>query len=249
MAPSTACSASLLQGAWRPAYSGCSVEETAGDADVIPGRLLPVGVAQQGCGMVRDDDRDAPEPMHLVSQRPDRLLRVEEGLRRSAAHGQHDFRLEEHDLAEQVWRAGRDLVVLRQTVLRWAALHHVADEDPLAWQLDRGEDLREQLASRSHEGASGLVLHSSGTFPDDDEPRVLRPLARHGVASPVAQPALRAPAHLRGDGVERLGLLQGIAREQVAARGVEGDAGRWKRRARTVDLSVRLTTCPPDGRR
>src|SRR3989449_1859910 len=168
MAPSTACSASLLQGAWRPAYSaGCSVEETAGDADVIPGRLLPIGVAQQGCGMVGDDDRDAPEPMDLVPQAPDRLLRVEERLRRGAPHRQHDFGLEELDLAEQVRRAGRDLVVLRQAVLGWAALHHVADEHPLAWQLDRGEDLREQLAGRSHEGASGLVLHSAGTFPDD----------------------------------------------------------------------------------
>src|SRR5207247_11282239 len=78
MAPSTACSASLLQGAWRPAYSaGCSVEETAGDADVIPGRFLPVGVAQQGCGMVRDDDREAPEAMNMVQQGPDRLHRVD----------------------------------------------------------------------------------------------------------------------------------------------------------------------------
>src|SRR2546422_963202 len=87
MAPSTACSASLLQGAWRPAYSaGCSVEETAGDADVSPGRLLPNGVAQQGCGMVGDDDRYAPEPMDLVPQAPDRLLRVEKRLRRGAPH-------------------------------------------------------------------------------------------------------------------------------------------------------------------
>src|SRR2546422_4222842 len=154
MAPSTACSASLLQGAWRPAYSaGCSVEETAGDADVIPGRLLPIGVAQQGCGMVGDDDRDAPEPMDLVPQAPDRLLRVEERLRRGAPHRQHDFGLEELDLAEQVRRAGRDLVVLRQAVLGWAALHHVADEHPLAWQLDRGERSEEhtsELQSRLH---------------------------------------------------------------------------------------------------
>src|SRR2546421_7714234 len=42
MAPSTACSASLLHGAWRPANSR-SGEETAGDADVIPGRFLPMG--------------------------------------------------------------------------------------------------------------------------------------------------------------------------------------------------------------
>src|SRR2546422_10993029 len=63
------------------------------------------------------------------------------------------FRSEELDLAEQVRRAGRDLVVLRQAVLGWAALHHVADEHPLAWQLDRGERSEEhtsELQSRLH---------------------------------------------------------------------------------------------------
>src|SRR5439155_22687638 len=98
-------------------------------------------------------------------QDPDALLAVEETLRRGAPHRRRDLGLAELDLAEQVRRAGRDLVVLRQAVLGWAALHHVADEHPLAWQRDRGEDLREQLAGRSHEGASGLVLHSAGTFP------------------------------------------------------------------------------------
>src|SRR2546430_1204024 len=86
-----------------------------------------------------------------------------------------------------------------------------------------------RVRGRAHAGASGLALHSAGTLPDADEPRVLRPLARYGVASPVAQPAVRAPADLRGGGVERLRLLQGIAGEQGGARGVGGDAGRWKR--------------------
>src|SRR2546430_3694231 len=72
MAPSTACSASLLQGAWRPANSR-SGEETAGDADVIPGRFLPIGVPEQGGRMVRNDNRDAPKPVDLVAERAQRL--------------------------------------------------------------------------------------------------------------------------------------------------------------------------------
>src|SRR6266576_5285193 len=80
MAPRTACSASLLHGAWRPAYSR-SVEEAAGDTDVIPGRSLPVGVSQQGCRMIGNDEGSPAEPVHLVPQRPERLLRVEQGLR------------------------------------------------------------------------------------------------------------------------------------------------------------------------
>src|SRR5205823_7384072 len=83
MAPSTACSASLLQGVWRPVKSDArSVDETAGDADVIPGWFLPVWVPEQGGRMVGNDNRDAPEPVDLIAQRAERLLRVEERLRR-----------------------------------------------------------------------------------------------------------------------------------------------------------------------
>src|SRR6266566_5045196 len=101
VAPSTACSASLLHGAWRPANSR-SGEETAGDADVIPGRFLPIGVPEQGGRMVRNDNRDAPKPVELVTERAQRLFRVEQCLRRGAAHGEDHLRLEHIDLVEQV---------------------------------------------------------------------------------------------------------------------------------------------------
>src|SRR6266702_4921899 len=127
MAPSTACSASLLHGAWRPANSR-SGEETAGDADVIPGRFLPIGVPEQGGRMVRNDNRDAPKPVELVTERAQRLLGVEQRLRRRAAHGQNHLRLQHVDLAEQVRDARRYLVVLRHAILGRPALHHVANE-------------------------------------------------------------------------------------------------------------------------
>src|SRR5213594_1288200 len=118
MAPSTACSASLLHGACRPANSAGerSGDETAGDADVIPGRLLPMGVPEQGGRMVRNDNRNAPEPMDLVPQGTERLLGVEERLRRRPAHREDHPRLNELDLAKQVGDARRDLVVLRLPV-------------------------------------------------------------------------------------------------------------------------------------
>src|SRR4030081_2584725 len=103
MAPRTACSASLLHGIWRPASSVWrSANETAGDADVIPGRLLPVGVAQQGGRMVGDDHRYPAHAVDLIAQRAQRLLGVEERVRGGAAHGQDVGWLQEVVLAEQV---------------------------------------------------------------------------------------------------------------------------------------------------
>src|SRR2546422_10239934 len=124
MAPSTACSASLLHGAWRPAKSR-SVEETAGDADVIPGRLLPIGVPEQGGRMVRNDNRDAPEPVDLVAERAQRLFGVEQRLRRGAAHRENRARLDEVDLAEQVRQAGRseERRVGKECRSRWSPDH------------------------------------------------------------------------------------------------------------------------------
>src|SRR2546430_1673530 len=105
MAPSTACSASLLHGIWRPASSVCrSADETAGDADVIPGRLLPVGVAEQGGRMVGDDHRDPPQAMHLIAQRAERLLRVEE--RSHSRHLVHAFTSPAIASSEGAWGTG-----------------------------------------------------------------------------------------------------------------------------------------------
>src|SRR6476646_11551067 len=79
IAASTACSASWLQGAARPTY-GSAVEKLSGDTDVIPGRLLPVGVAQQRGGMVRHDQRNAVVRVHLAPELAQTLSHAEQGL-------------------------------------------------------------------------------------------------------------------------------------------------------------------------
>src|ERR1700688_2357203 len=127
IAPSTACSASLFHGAWRPA-EGRSVEETAGDADVIPGWSLPVRVPEQGSWVIGNEDRDAAKPVDLVAERPERLLGVEQALRRGPAHREDERRVEQLDLAVQVRQAGGNLVIQRRTVLGRAAFDHVTDE-------------------------------------------------------------------------------------------------------------------------
>src|SRR5918996_2865120 len=132
MAPSTACSASLLQGAWRPAYSRSAVEDAAGDTDVIPGRSLPFGVAQQRGGVVRDDHRNPAEPVHPVPQCAERLLGVEKRLGRGAPHGENHPRTDQFELAEQVRDTGLNLVEQGRAILRRPALDHVADEHLLS---------------------------------------------------------------------------------------------------------------------
>src|SRR5438093_9050017 len=155
MAPSTACSASLLHGVWRPVNSEeRSADETAGDADVIPGRFLPVRVAKQGSRMIGHDQGNTAESVYQVPQGPQRLLGVEQGLRGRPAHREDHLRLYDLDLAEQVGYARGDLVELRQAVLGRPAFDHVADEHALARQLDRAEDLGEQLARRTDERPS-----------------------------------------------------------------------------------------------
>src|ERR1041385_533497 len=229
MAPSTACSASLLQGVWRPANSDVrSVDETAGDADVIPGRFLPVRVPEQGRRMVRNDNGNAPEPVDLVAERAQRLFGVEYGLRRRPAHREDHLRLHDLDLAEQIRHARRDLVELRQAVIGRPALYDVTDEHALARQVDRAEDLGEQLAGWSPDRPSRLVFPPPRSLADHHEPRVARALARHGVPATLAQPALGAAGYQARDRVARGRLRHGIVGKQVAAGGIVGKAGGGK---------------------
>src|SRR5919109_3916692 len=109
IAPSTACSASALQGAERPTY-GSTVEKLSGDTDVIPGRLLPVGVAQQCRGMIGDDQRNAVVRVHLVPQLPQALPHPQHRLARGPAHGEDHLRTNQLELTMEIGNAGRDLI-------------------------------------------------------------------------------------------------------------------------------------------
>src|SRR6478672_304968 len=101
IAASTACSASWLQGAERPTY-GSTVEKLSCDTDVIPGRLLPVRVAEQRRGMVRHDQRNAVVRVHLVPKLSQTLPHAQHGLRRGAAQGEDHFRPDDFQLAMEI---------------------------------------------------------------------------------------------------------------------------------------------------
>src|SRR5690348_11792768 len=128
IAPRTACSASPSQGAVRPPKTS-GVEELAGDTDVIPGGLLPVGVPQQGRGVVRGDHRDPGVAVHLAAELAERLLRLHQRGDGGAAGGEDHLRLEDRQLTVEIRETRLQFVWERLPVLRRPALHGVEDED------------------------------------------------------------------------------------------------------------------------
>src|SRR5690348_5751633 len=106
IAPRTACSASPSQGACRPPKTS-GVEELAGDTDVIPGGLLPVGVPQEGRGVIRGDDRDPRVAVDLAAELAEGLLGLQEGRDRRGARRKDHLRADQRDLTMQIRKAGR----------------------------------------------------------------------------------------------------------------------------------------------
>src|SRR3990172_2434371 len=251
MAPSTACSASGLHGVWRSGdgASALRVDELAGDTNVIPGRFLPVRVAQQRRRVVRDDQRDAAELMDAPAQGAQRLPGVEQPLRRRVPHRQDDLGADQVKLAVQVRDAGVDLVLLRLAVVGRPALDHVADEHSFPGKLDGRQDLRQELSRAPNERSPGLVLGGPGAFPHHHQPRVGWSLARNRVASVPAQDALAALPDRGGE------VIQGHAVERVGAEEVllgcgNHDAG-WRdgrRASAPVGLGSRRARSSAVGR-
>src|SRR5204863_7253745 len=226
IAPRTACSASLLHGVWRPAYSLAlsAVEEASGDTDVIPGWSLPVGVSEQGRRMIGHDDGNAAEPMNLIAEGTERLLGIEQALGGRPSHGQDDRGLHQLDLPVKKRQAGRDLVVLRQPVLRRPALHDVADEHLIARQRDRFENFGEQLAGAADERSSGLVFSAPRPLADHHQTRRGEALARHRPGAAVAQLAAATAGDERRDVLQAGGPLDGIGGKEIGRRWVEGNS-------------------------
>src|SRR5437763_12095966 len=61
----------------------------------------------------------------------------------------------------------------------------------VAPQLDRRQDLGEELAGGPDERPPRLVFHAAGALAHHHEPRVARALARHGVPPPLDRKSTR----------------------------------------------------------
>src|SRR6476660_6579747 len=109
IAASTACPPSWLQGPARPT-SVSAVETLSGDTDVIPGRLLPVRVAEQRRGMVRHDQRNAVVRVHLAPELSQTLAHAEHRFAGRPAHREDHLRRDEVELAVEIGDTGGDLI-------------------------------------------------------------------------------------------------------------------------------------------
>src|SRR6476660_856773 len=163
IAASTACPPSWLQGPARPT-SVSAVEKLSGDTDVIPGRLLPVRVAQQRRGMVRHDQRNAVVRVHLAPQLAQTLSHAEQCLAGGPAHRDDRLRRDELQLAMEIGDAGGDFIRQGLSVLGRTALHDVGDVYRRSRNINSLEDRVEQLARLADERATGGVLGRAGTF-------------------------------------------------------------------------------------
>ena len=129
------------------------------------------------------------------------FLGAQERLRRELPKRDDDFRLDDVDLLKQKRLACLDLVGLGIAVLGWSALDDVRDINVLARQLDRLDDLRQQLPRPSDKRHALHVFVRTRRFTDEHEIGIGVAPAKHDLGSPKRmQLAARALPNLHADG-------------------------------------------------
>src|SRR5919107_5051142 len=91
----TACSASSEYGGRRSRYGSRgseAIEYSTGELDIFPGGALPGRVAQQRCGMIRDDQGHAVVSVHRAAELADGRLGVEQRLGGERPEREDDLR-------------------------------------------------------------------------------------------------------------------------------------------------------------
>src|ERR1051325_7659005 len=121
--------------------------------------------------MIRHYDRHPVVLMNLAPQITDGRLTVQQCLCGKSPECENHLRFDQFDLSNQVRRACPNLVRLRIPVTWWAMLEDVANENVLSLELDRFENLRQQLSSRADELPSRFIFGRARRFADHHEIR------------------------------------------------------------------------------
>ena len=122
--------------------------------------------------MIGHDERNTMIAMNLAPELSNGRLRFEQRLRRKSAERKDDLRTHQLDLTNKIRRAGGYLLRHRIPVTRGSVLEDVRNEDIVTSELDRFDDLREQLACLPYEGHALLILVGARRLPHDHEVRV-----------------------------------------------------------------------------
>src|SRR5687767_14203805 len=101
--------------------------------------------------MVRRDQDGVAVLEFLAPQPRDRSIRLEQALRREFPERHDDLRLDDVDLPQEKRLALDHFVGLRIAIAGWATLQDVRDENVLAPEANRLDDLRQQLAGAADE--------------------------------------------------------------------------------------------------
>src|SRR5262245_2809212 len=126
---------------------------------VFPHIALAVRTPQEEGGMERRDElRAAAEIVDAAAQPRDRCVGLEQRLGREGTKRHDHARLDEIDLPVEKRLTRRDFVRLRIAILRRAALEDVGDVDVAPLELNRLDDLREQLTGASNERLAQTIF-------------------------------------------------------------------------------------------
>src|SRR5690606_13545145 len=139
----------------------------AEELHVVPRRALPLRVAQERGRVVGDDEGDAVEVVELAPEARQRGGPPEEAVAGALAHGQEQLRPDEGGLLVEDREVGLDLGRERVAVVRRAALEDVRDVDLVALEVDRFEDLVEELPRAPDERLAEAVLVGPRRLTDD----------------------------------------------------------------------------------
>ena len=134
----------------------------------------------------------------------DRLVTVFPSMRREGAERENHLWTDDFDLADQIRAARRNLFRPRIPVAGRTMLEDVADEHVFALEIDRRENLGEQLARGADERTAGFVFGGARRLADAHQLCVGIALAGHGVDGRAVERAARARRDVRGDLFERI---------------------------------------------
>ena len=140
------------------------------------------------------------------AQPRDRVVRLQQRLRRELAERHDHLGLDRIDLPEHELLALLHLVGLGIPVARRPALDHVGDVDILPLHPDRLDDFRQQLTGTAHERLALDVFVRARRLADEHQVGARVPDAEHDLLpAERVQLAARAVADVVADGLQRVG--------------------------------------------